>query len=264
MGSQKSSLGEQMDLAKSKELTTERKPHGLGSKVTRGWIQKVSKAGLDPEKVSSRLMLEIRRNETLGKCAMQSLAQCAMEAASLGLSFGGVMGQAFAIPFWDAKGKEYKAQLLVGYRGYITVAFREGIVIRAGVIYENDEYDYDEGRGYIKHKPALQQRGEFLAAWAQAEFEDGRQKCKVLNMEDICSVRDNSQGYRRANDKGYSHPWVDHFPAMAQKSAIRNLFKTLPQGSNLEALAVADGVVHDDDGSNFNPEIIDIQAESVK
>ena len=255
------SLTEQMDMAKSNAITTERQPPSLGSKVTRGWIQRVSKAGLDPEKVSSRLMLEIRRNETLGKCSMPSLAQCAMEAASLGLSFGGVMGQAFAIPFWDSKGKIYKAQLLVGYKGYITVAHREGIVIRAGVFYENDEYDYDEGTGHIRHKPTLVERGAMLASWAQAEFADGRKKCKVMTMEDIHAVRDNSQGYRRANDKGYSHPWSDFFPAMAQKSAIRNLFKTLPQGSNLEALAVSDGIVHDDEGSGFNPEIIDVQAE---
>lgn len=255
------SLTEQMDMAKSQALTTDARPPSLGSKSTKGWIQRASKAGRDPDKLVTRLIMETRKNETLGKCSMPSLIQCAMEAASLDLSFGGAMGQCFPIPFWDAKAKTYKAQLLVGYKGYITVAYREGIVIRAGVFYENDEYDYDEGTGHIKHKPALVERGAMLASWAQAEFDDGRKKCKVMNMEDICSVRDNSQGYRRANDKGYSHPWVDHFPAMAQKSAIRNLFKTLPQGSNLEALAVSDGIVHDDEGAGFNPEIIDVQAE---
>jgi recombination protein RecT len=258
------SLTEQMELSKGgTPVKAGQKALSLTSKSTHHWIRKVAKRGLDEDKLIARLMVETRKNETLGKCSMPSLIQCAMEAASLDLSFGGVMGQCFPVPFYDSKIKGYRAQLIVGYKGYITVAYREGIVIRAGVFYENDDYDYDEGSGHIRHKPSLSDRGEMLGAWAQAEFEDGRKKCKVMNVEDLCTIRDSSQGYRRATDKGYGHPWGDYFPAMCQKSAIRNLFKTLPQGSNLEALAVADGVVHDDDGGNYNPDIIDSTAESV-
>jgi len=261
----KASLTEQMELSKNggAVVPSGSKAPSLTSKSTQHWITKVAKSGMDPEKLVSRLMLETRKNETLGKCSMPSLIQCAMEAASLDLSFGGVMGQCFPVPFYDSKSKGYKAQLIVGYKGYITVAFREGIVIRAGVFFENDEYDYDEGTGHIRHKKALSEQGEMLGAWAQAEFEDGRKKCVILSMEELIAVRDSSQGYRRASDKGYSHPWSDHFPAMCQKSAIRNLFKTLPQGSNLEALAVADGAVHNDEGGNFNPDIIEVTAENV-
>ena len=139
------SLTEQMELSKSSApVKAGQKPVSLTSKSTHHWVRKVAKMGLDEDKLIARLMVETRKNETLGKCSMPSLIQCAMEAASLDLSFGGVMGQCYPVPFYDSKIKGYRAQLIVGYKGYITVAYREGIVIRAGVFYENDEYDYDE------------------------------------------------------------------------------------------------------------------------
>jgi phage RecT family recombinase len=71
-----------------------------------------------------------------------------MSAACLGLEVDGVTGQAYLIPF---KGR---AQLVVGYKGYNTLAARSGITITGAVVREGDEFDYQLGSAaFVRHKP---------------------------------------------------------------------------------------------------------------
>ena len=263
----KASLVEQMDMKpQNAPANGSAKPTSLISKKSEYWVEKVASAGMDISKLMSRLLVETRKNETLEKCSYESLIQCAMEAASLGLTFGGKQGLAYPVPFYDSKARCYKAQLIVGYKGYITLAYRDQeIVIRAGVVYDNDTFTANRGTGKVDHYEPMTDRGEVVGAWAQAEYPDGRTVCEPMSMEEILKVRDGSQGYRRAADKGYSHPWVTHLHGMAQKTAIRALFKLLPQSTGLEALVLADETVHNGDEGKFHPEmdVIEAKAESV-
>lgn len=92
---------------------------------------------LDKRVSSARLMqtivLSCERLPKLLECDRQSLFNSAMSAAVLGLEVDGVTGQAYLIPF---KGR---AQLVVGYKGYNTLAARSGITITGAVVREGDE-----------------------------------------------------------------------------------------------------------------------------
>jgi phage RecT family recombinase len=67
------------------------------------------------------------------------LFNSAMSAAVLGLEVDGVTGQAYLIPFAG------KAQLVIGYKGFNTLAARSGITITGAVVREGDEFDFELG-----------------------------------------------------------------------------------------------------------------------
>ena len=212
----------------------------------------------------TRLFQEVRKNPALAKCDPASLIGCAMEAAGLGLSFGGLLGQAHAVPFWDGKSKTWKAQLIVGYQGYIRAMVDNETTfgVKAAWACKGDAIDYDLGTGWISHKPPLVGRGEVQGSWAKAEHNNGVSTLVIVTLEDIEKARDRSNSYSNAKKNGYADktPWATDFGAMAQKTAIRRLAKLVPVGAGLERIMAADGIVStgtEDQGivESFNPEI---------
>ena len=258
------SLSEQARASTS--MTTDIKAPGLGSKGVRVWAEKVKKAGLDTDTLINRLLVEKRSDDNISKCADGSLIQCALTAASLGLTFGKQFGQAYPVAFWDSKERCFKAQLIIGYRGYIFMAKRDaGCRMEAQAIYENDEFSIDlAGGSDLTHRPPMGPRGEVVGAWARATFDDGQSIVEFMNIEELDKIRDHSNGYRSAVEKGYSHPWKNWVSEMARKSAVKRLAKMIPSGGELDRAPLVDGQVGDH-ASSFNPEldVIDVSVESV-
>ena len=241
----------------------------LVSPTTYSWVDKVAK-NINAEAHMTRLYQEVRKTPALAKCDPSSLVGCAMEAASLGLSFG-KLGQAHAVPFWDGKTRVWKAQLIIGYQGYIRAMVDNETTfgIKAGWFCKNYFYDYDCGEGWVKHKPALEGRGDVVGSWAKAEHTNGVATVVIIPLADIEKTRDRSNSYANAKRNGYAdkNPWTTDFGAMAQKTAVRRLSKLVPVGAGLERIMAADGVVStgvSDDGivDVFNPEeIVEIVEE---
>ena len=103
---------------------------------------------LPVERLIRTIVVSAQRLPKLLECDRQSLFNAAMSAACLGLEVDGVTGQAYLIPF---KGR---AQLVVGYKGYNTLAARSGITITGAVVREGDEFVYQLGSAaYVRHKP---------------------------------------------------------------------------------------------------------------
>ena len=262
------SLTEQMKMSRgsaSTAMTGSQEATGLSSKAVRTWMSKVKKAGLDIDTILNRLLVEKRGDENIAKCSDGSLIQCALTAASLGLTFGKEFGQAYPVAFWDSKDKCFKAQLMVGYRGYSFMALRDaGCRIVAHAVYENDDFKLDLGGGPPTHYPAMRDRGEIVAAWAKATFEDGQIITEFVNQDDLAKIRESSNGYRNAVDKGYSHPWITWASEMARKSAVKRICKFIPTGADLDSAPMTDGLVMGEK-SQYNPEldVIDAQVETV-
>ena len=258
------SLSEQARASTS--MTTDIKAPGLGSKGVRVWAEKVKKAGLDTDTLINRLLVEKRADDSISKCTDGSLIQCALTAASLGLTFGKQFGQAYPVAFWDSKERCFKAQLIIGYRGYIFMAKRDaGCRIEAQAIYENDEFSIDlAGGSELTHRPPMGPRGEVVGAWARGTFDDGQSIVEFMNLEELDKIREHSNGYRSAVEKGYSHPWKNWVSEMARKSAVKRLAKMIPSGGELDRAPLVDGQVGDHRGS-FNPEleVIDVSVETV-
>lgn len=178
---------------------------------------------MSPERLIRTVIISIERLPALLECNRQSIFAAAMSAAVLGLEVDGVTGQAFLIPF---KGR---AQLVIGYKGYNTLAARAGLTVTGEVVREGDEFDYELGtNAFVRHKPSLKPTPDrrIVAAWAQAAASGRPPVIAVLGVDEINAVKQRSPGGRRSES-----PWNDPqvgFPAMASKTAKRRLARSLP------------------------------------
>jgi recombination protein RecT len=172
------------------------------------------------ERLIRTVAVAVERLPKLLECNRQSLFNAAMSAAVLGLEVDGVTGQAFLIPFKD------RAQLVIGYKGFSTLAARAGITITGSVVREGDVFEFDLGEGWITHKPTLGNKGRIVAAWAKAAHSSRPPVVVVLGIDELLAVKAKSPGARKTDS-----PWNDPaigFPAMCEKTAKRRLARSLP------------------------------------
>ncbi len=175
---------------------------------------------LPVERLIRTIVVSAERLPKLLECDRQSLFNAAMSAACLGLEVDGVTGQAYLIPF---KGR---AQLVVGYKGYNTLAARSGITITGAVVREGDEFDYQLGTAaYVRHKPKGS-KGKITHAWACAQSMDRPAVVQVLDIDELMAVKGKSPGGARS-DSPWNDPFIG-FPAMCEKTAKRRLARSMP------------------------------------
>jgi recombination protein RecT len=167
------------------------------------------------------VLVSCERTPALFRCTPQSLLNVAMSAAVLGLPVDGVTGQAFPIPY---KGS---AQLVIGYKGYNTLAARAGLTITAGTVREDDAFEYELGsHAFIRHRPTLGSRARIIAFYACATANDRPVIPAILSLDEVMAIHARSPGAR-----SQSSPWNDPeigFPAMGEKSARRRLARSTP------------------------------------
>lgn len=198
------------------------------------------------ERLMRTVMISVERLPKLLECDRQSIFNSAMSAACLGLEVDGVTGQAFLIPF---KGR---AQLVIGYKGYTTLAARSGITITGNVVREGDEFDYQLGSAaYVRHKPKSS-KGRITHAWACAQSLNRPAVVEVLDIDELMAVKNKSPGAQRSDS-----PWNDPnigFPAMCQKTAKRRLARSMPLNIMQQAARMDEAVDEQGASAWISPE----------
>jgi|3_EtaG_2_1085321.scaffolds.fasta_scaffold02708_5 recombination protein RecT len=179
-------------------------------------------------------MTSIQTNYRLLECDPKSLLSCVMQAAQLGLEPDGVLGRAYLIPY-KVKGR-ITAQLQIGYRGFIDLAYRSGQVkgFFAHNVHENDEFDFSYGLApKLTHVPAQGNRGDLIASYAVVRIKDADPDFEVMWRSDLEKIRQSS----KASNDG---PWKTHFEEMCRKTPIRRLAKRVPLSSEFMRAANID------------------------
>lgn len=192
------------------------------------------------------LITTLNRMPELAECDQKSVMAGIVTAAQLGLEIDPTLGRAYLIPYNDrSKGKI--AQLIIGYRGFVELAYRSGMLasLQAEVVYEGDEFDFELGlEPKLRHVPQIgEQRGALRFAYAVAKLANGGVVFRVLGPADIKKAKASS----RAASSSYS-PWTTHPDEMWRKTAIRALAKMLPLSPELR-----DAVAADDDDDLSQP-----------
>jgi len=208
-------------------------------------------------------MNAVSRNPELLKCTKQSLTQCMMTSAELHLTPGPLEECAY-VPYKDSKTNTVVAQFIPQYQGLSALAIRNGYVdsIRAGVVYENDTFEFEEGSNqYLSHKRELRGRGERIAVWCIVSLKGAGEQITVLGYDDIQGIKSKSRG---ANSK-YS-PWNSTAPteidSMWKKSAIKQALKTIPKSGGLAKAVEIDNAVERPDLAK--PGVIDVDFTHVE
>lgn len=110
--------------------------------------------------------------------------------------------------------------------------------IRAHVVYEGDEFDFELGDNErIQHKPNLAQQGKPLAAYAIAKFKDGDIQREVMSVAQIQKIALKATGIGKAC-------WASEWGEMAKKTVIRRLAKRLPSSNDLDQVLQSDNALN--------------------
>jgi recombination protein RecT len=218
-------------------------------------------AVLTPERLTKITLGAISRVPRLLECTPQSILRSVLDAASLGLEpSGGALGQAYLVPFKNNKIGKYEAQLIVGYRGLITLARRSGHVsgVEAHVVHENDVFIVEYGLNpVLVHKPKITgDRGKIIAVHCLALLSDGARQVEVMTIGDVEDVRKRS----RASNNG---PWVTDYSEMVRKTVVRRAAKYWPLSIEIARAFDLDDVAAEARGAPFANEadVIDVTTE---
>lgn len=179
---------------------------------------------LTPDRLLKVALSATARTPALLACTPQSILLSVMQAAELGLEVGGLLGEAYFVPFKD------QAQLIVGYRGMIKLARNSGELktIEARVVRANDTFEIEFGLdNRLVHKPCLTgDPGATVAVYAIARYKDDAYQVEVMTRAEVDAIRARSQA-------ATSGPWVTDFDEMAKKTVLRRLLKTGPLSPEL-------------------------------
>ena len=175
-----------------------------------------------------------QKTPELANCSARSVLGAVMEAAQLGLEPDGMLGHAYLIPY---KGS---AKLIPGYKGYIALGYRSGMVasFSAHVVYSNDHFDFSFGLDEkLDHKPCMDgDRGTPICVYAVCKLKDGAHSMVVLTKTEVEKFRHRSQAPN-------SPAWTKDWDAMACKTAVRQLAKWIPQCPELQTAAGAEEAI---------------------
>jgi len=207
---------------------------------------------MHPDRMLRIAMTSIQQTPKLLNCDPKTLVAAVIEASQLGLEPDGILGYAYLIPYGN------KAQLQIGYRGLIDLAFRSGRVTKvyAQVVHEKDEYEVTFGLNpVLKHIPTSDDdEGEIIAAYAVVHFKEGEPDFEWMWKKDIDKIRKSAKAAKDG-------PWVTHYVEMAKKTAIRRLAKRIPLSPEFQRAAVLDEYVSQ--GFADNGKVIDVDVDPV-
>lgn len=186
----------------------------------------------------------LKQTPKLAECTPQSVLGSLMTCAQLGLR-PGVLGHAWVLPYWDSKSRSYQAQLIVGYKGYVELAYRSGQIasIVGRTVYEGDTWDVEYGLDEkLVHRPALTgNREKPVAHYAVVKMANGGSSFWVMTEDEMQAWK---KRYAPTNKSGdVVGPWKSDYEAMARKTTLLRLAAWMPKSTELAyAMEIDNGV----------------------
>lgn len=228
--------------------TAERRPEGT---TLRDQIQQMEAQfamampkGMEAAQLVRDALTCLRQTPDLADCTPESVLGSLMTCAQLGLR-PGVLGHAWVLPYWDNKSRKRIAQLIVGYKGMVDLAYRNPKVasVIGRTVYEGDTFEVDYGlEDNLIHKPAMTgARSKPIAHYAIFKTVDGGRAFWVMTEDEMQAWKDR---YAPKNRQGkIVGPWVSDYEAMARKTVLLRLAAWMPKSTELAyALEVDNGV----------------------
>jgi recombination protein RecT len=216
--------------------------------------QKAMPKGMEAVQLVRDALTCLRTVRDLDKCEPGSVLGALMTCAQLGLR-PGLLGQAWPLPFWDKHSGGHKAQLVIGYQGYVELGYRSGRVtaITARTVHEADEFDvtYYADRDDMVHRPRWNngERGEITHFYSTARLVNGGYA--VTDPYSTEEMRAHRDEYAPRNREGkIVGVWGSNFEAMGLKTMVRVNYKLLPKSAEMAVAMDADEGVRVD----LNPE----------
>lgn len=179
----------------------------------------------------------------LRNCTPESIVNTAMQIVQIGLHPNKLFGQAYVVPY---KGI---AQLQIGYKGLISLGYRNGWKFRAVSVYVCDRFKQNFGgiKDEIIFDPNYDERDETNASWVFANLKgvlvyavdkQGAEFSEFVSKKKLEQLRTTSPNQ---NKEGLSGTWANWAEEMYKAKAIKHVASRLPINDSLaEALSLED------------------------
>lgn len=196
-------------------------------------MQEVAAKHIKAERVIRLLLAAAGRTPKILDCTKESLLRFCLKCAETGLEPIGA-GGAWPVPYGN------ELTFIPDYRGLINCAKRAGCIrdAYAEFVKVNDQFDYALGmEPYLKHKPAVGDRGALVAAYCIIVFPDNTKRFVVMDKEEVLGIKKRSKA-------ASSGPWVTYEAQMWCKTVVRRAMKPFAGASpELDAAIAADDAV---------------------
>jgi recombination protein RecT len=196
---------------------------------------------MTPDRLVRIAMTEIRMNPKLMECDPMSFAGAIMRCAQLGLEPSSERQHIHLIPFKNNKMNRTECQVIVGFRGFLSLALKSNVYIESDVVYQNDHFDFQKGLDTkCSLTPAIgQDRGEVIGAYAMARICLPDQT--IVFIPEFMSKFDIDKIMMKAKySSSPDSPWRQHYDSMARKTVIRKLFKYVPISAEIDTAVNVD------------------------
>lgn len=207
----------------------------------------------DSERFLRIALSEVRKNPQLSQCSITSLGGAIMQSAILGLE-PGLHGHAYLVPRWNSKLKSLEAEFQIGYKGFMDLAHRTGKVayITAEIVYEDDSLTFQYGSNQkLVHIPNIESEkyGDPAHAkkyYAFIKFKDGSEQFKVMTKAQAERHAVRFASSKKKDTGEIVGPWKTDFDAMALKTVIKLLFKTVQISTDFQQQIAKDETIAND------------------
>lgn len=209
----------------------------------------------------------LRTIPKLDQCEPRSVLGALMTCAQLGLR-PGVLGHAWPLPFWDSRSRGQKAQLIIGYQGFIHLGYLSDRVadFSGRAVRENDTYEIEYGLNpNLVHRPAKGDRGSIVGYYATFRTTTGGAGFHDMTHDEVIDWRDRYAPRGKPGKAGElgpivgpwrSDPDTPDFIGMAIKTQLRQAAKWMPKSPQLAQAAQVDGTVRVDVDMLTDPEAV--------
>jgi recombination protein RecT len=215
-------------------------------------FQRAMPRGVEAVQLIRDVMTCMQQTPKLAQCDIPSVLGAAMTCAQLGLRPGvGALGQAWILPFYDNKTRGQRAQLIIGYKGYVELGHRSDRIasLHSRIVYANDLFDVEYGAAEDRwtHKPCLDgERGAAKLFYAVGRLANGGYSLTdPMTVADMEKHRDKF-AMARNREGQIVGPWRDHFDAMGQKTMLLRLMALMPKSTEMQRAMDNDGSVRVD------------------
>jgi len=214
-------------------------------------IKNIASRELNPERLYRMVLACVSRTPLLAQCTIESLLRATLQASELGLAPGSATGEAYMVPFKKKTGDGwgYEAQLIPGYRGLISLAFRSGHVVsvKADVVYQGDTFKaptnpLEPQMEHVRNFESELKPENITFAYCVVRLKDGGLVYDVMSRSEVDAVRKRS----KASDSG---PWVTDFAEMTKKTVTRRCLKYAPMSAEMSKALAADAAAETGDSS---------------
>jgi recombination protein RecT len=201
----------------------------------KGEIAKCLPRHLTPERMTRVALSAVRTTRNLANCDQQSFAACIMSASAMGLEPNTPAGECYLIPRRNKAGG-YECTLMVGYQGLLRLARNSGEIadIYAVTVRDGDHFVQTLGlHRTLEHIPSAdpgRASRPVTHAYAVARLKGSVEPTfVVLDRSEI-----EQRKRRGSSGQSESSPWSTDFAAMAEKSAVRALYRWLPRSAEMQ------------------------------